>query len=267
MLTTTTTALLTLPLLTTAHFTLRFPTQRGAADTESSEIAPCGGLPVSSTRTSVSLTSFPLALEMGHDESVVQVLLSLSSNPESEDAFNVTLERTFGQTGLGDFCLPDVMVPEGVKEGDIGTVQVVTDGEGGGGLYAVCISLVSFFLSWESSSTGPFNDDIVNDLLTNCSAQMSSSRPPTQQHPRPARTARESRRAPCRRTSMPTSLRPRDSRRAVVVMLRAVARPARVRRPRVGRGMRRQRWRGRVWRGGECLGWVFWVVLRCYEQQ
>jgi hypothetical protein len=131
-----------LPLLSTlasAHFTLNYPPSRDSS-AESGTEAPCGGKSLSS-RTSVPLNSdhtLPIALEMGHDETVIQILMSLASNP-TEDQFNITLERTFSQTGLGDFCLPSVVIPAGVevKEGDNATVQVVTDGEGGGGLYAV----------------------------------------------------------------------------------------------------------------------------------
>lgn len=117
---------------------MNFPTSRNGQDDEVEVKSPCAGYPVSSKRTTVSLPAFPLALEMGHDETVIQVLLSLSSDP-TEDDFNITLERTFSQTGLGDFCLPMVTVPDSVKAGANGTVQVITDGEGGGGLYVVRI--------------------------------------------------------------------------------------------------------------------------------
>jgi hypothetical protein len=123
--------------LTSAHFTLNYPPSRDSS-AESGVDAPCGGKS-QGERTPVPLNSdrsVPIALEMGHDESVIQILMSLAENPD-EDQFNITLERTFSQTGLGDFCLPAVVVPSEVKVGDNATVQVVTDGEGGGGLYAV----------------------------------------------------------------------------------------------------------------------------------
>jgi hypothetical protein len=74
---------------------------------------------------------------MGHDRSVVQMLLALGSNPG--DNFNITLEQTFQQQGEGDFCLPTIKLPSGLNlpDGTNGTLQVVTDGEGGGGLYIV----------------------------------------------------------------------------------------------------------------------------------
>jgi hypothetical protein len=144
---------LLLPLLTTAHFVMHYPTSRNGDDDEIEVNSPCSGKPVSDNRTTVSLPTFPIALEMGHEETVIQILLSLSDNP-TEDDFNITLERTFQQDGLGEFCLPNVRVPESanVKAGDKATVQVVTDGEGGGGLYVVshafALTFSSSFFPW-----------------------------------------------------------------------------------------------------------------------
>lgn len=129
-----------LPLLTTAHFILHYPASRNGDVDEIEVNSPCSGKPVSSNRTVVSLPAFPVALEMGHDETVIEIFLSLSSDPTEAD-FNITLERTFQQEGLGEFCLPMVRVPAGIKAGQNATVQVVTDGEGGGGLYAVSHAL------------------------------------------------------------------------------------------------------------------------------
>jgi hypothetical protein len=129
---------LLLPLLASAHFNLEYPIPRTTE--ESSPQGPCGGLPVSKTRTNVNINSFPVALEMGHDRSVVQMLLALGNDPGNN--FNITLEQTFQQQGEGAFCLPDVVVPSsaGVMEGMNGTLQVITDGEGGGGLYLVSLA-------------------------------------------------------------------------------------------------------------------------------
>jgi hypothetical protein len=123
-------------MLATAHFHMLFPAPRSDVD-ETEGQGPCGGFPVSDTRTSVGLTSFPVALQMGHDRSVVQMLLALGNDPGNN--FNITLEQTFQQQGEGDFCLPDVPVPQdlNIVDGTNGTLQVITDGEGGGGLYIV----------------------------------------------------------------------------------------------------------------------------------
>jgi hypothetical protein len=98
---------------------------------------------VTVNRTSVPMTNFPVALEMGHDRSVIQMLLSLGNNPG--DNFNITLERTFQQQGEGYFCLPDVQIPSNLNivDGTNATLQVVTDGEGGGGLYIVSYEPIS----------------------------------------------------------------------------------------------------------------------------
>lgn len=88
-------------------------------------------------RTAVSLTDLPIALTMGHDQTVIQILLGLGNTVG--DAFNIVLKPTFAQKGLGSFCLPHVFIPAnlGISEGMNATVQVVSDGEGGGGLYNV----------------------------------------------------------------------------------------------------------------------------------
>lgn len=131
-------ALLALPLLTSAHFKLIYPPARGF-DEDILGTGPCGGQSQSDVRTRVSMSSIPIALLMGHDRSVVQMLLGLGSNVGGN--FNIVLEQTFQEEGLGNFCLPDVLIPSdlGITEGMNATLQVVTDGEGGGGLYNVRI--------------------------------------------------------------------------------------------------------------------------------
>ncbi|KAJ9500303.1 hypothetical protein LTR99_001507 [Exophiala xenobiotica] len=132
-------AVLSLPLLASAHFHMLYPTPRSDVD-DTEATFPCGGFAVSTNRTMVSNSAFPVALEMGHDRTVVQMLLALGSNPG--DNFNITLEQTFQQQGEGDFCLPTIKLPSGLNlpDGTNGTLQVVTDGEGGGGLY-ICADL------------------------------------------------------------------------------------------------------------------------------
>ncbi|EAS27427.1 expression library immunization antigen 1 [Coccidioides immitis RS] len=125
--------------LSTAHFRLVDPPPRGFSEDMLTRF-PCGGQSMSKSRTSVSLTDLemPIALEMGHDQTAVQVLLALGSHPGSN--FNITLVPTFRQVGLGDFCLPSVSLDEqrlGVKpvDGMNATLQVVTNGDPNGGLY------------------------------------------------------------------------------------------------------------------------------------
>ena len=110
-----------------------YPTPRSDVD-DSEATGPCGGFAMSDNRTTVSTGNFPVALEMGHDRTVIQMLLALGNNPG--DNFNITLKQTFQQQGEGDFCLPQVQISSdlGIMDGMNGTLQVVTDGEGGGGV-------------------------------------------------------------------------------------------------------------------------------------
>lgn len=127
-----------------AHFKLDYPPSRGF-DEDTMPSFPCGGMSQSSKRTVLSLSedAIPVALTMGHSQTAVQVLLGLGNDPG--DNFNITLVPTFRLTGLGAFCLPHVSLDEktlGVPltDGMNATLQVVTNGDPNGGLYAVCCS-------------------------------------------------------------------------------------------------------------------------------
>lgn len=126
---------------TSAHFKLDVPPSRGFNEDTLGSF-PCGGQALSSSRTQIPLSKPEvfIALEMGHDQSAVQVLLALGNDPGSH--FNITLVHTFGQTGLGAFCLPNVPITEAVlgaplRDGLNATLQVVTNGDPIGGLYNV----------------------------------------------------------------------------------------------------------------------------------
>lgn len=143
-------ALAALP-LAAAHFKLDYPPARGF-DEDKLPTFPCGGQDkASANRTSVSMASFPIALDMGHDEAAVQVLLGLGSDPGTN--YNITLVPTFREQGLGNFCMRSVSVPTemGVTDGMEATLQVVTNGDPNGGLYnvsdvhsSVCTALMNF---------------------------------------------------------------------------------------------------------------------------
>jgi hypothetical protein len=134
--------LLSLAPIVAAHFHLEYPISRGfKADTMTH--FPCGDLAQSSNRTQVSISagSFPVALKMGHAETAVEVLLSLGNDPGTN--FNITLHPTFRVQGLGEFCLPHVVFDESVlgtniTDGMNATLQVQSNGDPTGGLYAVC---------------------------------------------------------------------------------------------------------------------------------
>lgn len=118
-----------------AHFSLRYPAVRGDNEDDLGK-APCGAFDTpSSSRTPVSTSSLAIDLEMGHDQSAIQVLLGLGNNPGNN--FNITLLPTFRQEGLGQFCLPEIPIPAGlgIMDGMNATLQVVTNGDPNGGLY------------------------------------------------------------------------------------------------------------------------------------
>lgn len=125
-----------LPLLTSAHFELHFPQSRGDNDDTQSNF-PCGGLGTSNERTLVGLDGFPVSMELGHTENLLQILLGIGN--DVGDAFNYELLPTIQEIGPGDFCLQRVVIPEGlnITDGTNATIQVITNAHSGGGLYNV----------------------------------------------------------------------------------------------------------------------------------
>lgn len=127
--------------LTVAHFTINYPPSRGT-DPETQSEFPCGGFSRPSIRTKISLysPSFPISVDMGHDQTAIRFLLAVGSAPGTN--YNITLSKTFRVEGLGEFCVPDVVLSEdilGTKlEDELNmTLQVQANGHPDGGLYAV----------------------------------------------------------------------------------------------------------------------------------
>lgn len=123
--------------LTSAHFTVDSPPARGFNEEELAAF-PCGGSnSIASTRTPFPLNGGRISMTMGHDRTLVQVLVALGNDPTT--AFNTVLVPTTQVEGLGKFCLSDVNIPEslGAREGENATIQVVTNGDPMGGLYNV----------------------------------------------------------------------------------------------------------------------------------
>jgi hypothetical protein len=126
--------------LASAHFHLQYPISRGF-DEDTMSNFPCGGLAQSSNRTQLPISgSFPVALKMGHTQTAVEVLIALGSDPSTN--YNVTLVPTFQINGLGAFCLPHVdfsaaLLGVNITDGMNATVQVQSNGDPTGGLYAV----------------------------------------------------------------------------------------------------------------------------------
>ena len=148
-----------LPLTAFAHFTLDSPKSR-PFDEDTLATFPCGGQDTpSSERTQWSLTGGPIQLSMEHDESLVQVLLGLGNDPGSN--FNIILLPTIQEQGIGQFCLGDVVVPDGVAtEGMNATIQVVTNGDPQGGLYNVSLPL-SLMRVRETLAATSFRDHVT----------------------------------------------------------------------------------------------------------
>lgn len=131
--------------LVAAHFKLDYPKARGENEDLMTTFL-CGSLSQSSERPKVSISdgSFPVVVTMGHMQTAFEVLLSLGNDPG--DNFNITLMPTFGAKGLGSLCLPQVSFDENIlgginiTDGMNATVQVQSNGDPTGGLYAVCLS-------------------------------------------------------------------------------------------------------------------------------
>lgn len=131
--------LVLLPLLTSAHFSAIYPRPREADEDNQGEF-PCGGAnKPSPSRTQWSLTGGPIQLDLGHERSLVQVLLGLGN--DVGENFNITLLPTVQEEGPGEFCFENVAVPAslGLRQGQNGTIQVVTDAHSDGGYYNVCV--------------------------------------------------------------------------------------------------------------------------------
>ncbi|EXJ92410.1 hypothetical protein A1O3_00961 [Capronia epimyces CBS 606.96] len=126
--------LLALPLLSSAHFALDFPPPR-SSDDENQASFPCGGYGQTQNRTLVSPTSIPVAMNLGHTENLVQILLAIGNDVGS--SFNYEILPTIHEFGPGDFCLAAVPVPAdlNITDGTNATLQVITNAHSGGGLY------------------------------------------------------------------------------------------------------------------------------------
>lgn len=121
-----------------AHFTLNWPVNRGF-DEDTMPTFPCGGFNTpSSNRTVISLDAdtLPVDITFHHSQTAVSYLLALGTDPGSN--FNITLGPTLAAQGLGEFCLPNISLSSlNLTNGQNATLQVVTDGDTGGGLFAV----------------------------------------------------------------------------------------------------------------------------------
>lgn len=97
--------LLLLPLVS-AHFQLLSPKVRGY-DEETLVKFPCGGQDTVGTRTPWPITGGNIQLNMEHDQSKVEVLLALGN--DVGDNYNIILQPTVQEQGIGNFCFKGVV--------------------------------------------------------------------------------------------------------------------------------------------------------------
>lgn len=132
-------SLLALVPLTSAHFTLNWPTKRGFVE-EKATGGPCGGFDsASDKRTEFPVTGGPVQLDFHHTQTRVAVYLALGNNPTGDD-YTITLVPQLSEEGPGNFCMSNVNIPSdlNITAGMNATIQVVTNGDPNGGLYQVC---------------------------------------------------------------------------------------------------------------------------------
>ncbi|BCR89674.1 putative GPI anchored protein [Aspergillus chevalieri] len=165
--------------LVAAHFKLDYPTARGENE-DTMTTFPCGGLARSSERTKVSISdgSFPVAVTMGHTQTAFEVLLSLGNDPSTN--FNVSLVPTFGARGLGSLCIPHVAFDEdilgvNITDGMNATVQVQSNGDPTGGLYACADIQFSSSTEYSNPSSCKNNTNVAAAPFTGEAAQRNAN--------------------------------------------------------------------------------------------
>jgi len=162
MFTQTTSSILLLASLASAHFTIEYPEMRGDsfADGASQWVYPCSsrlnlysmvlnaystlpGANVNQTaatnRTLWPLTGGSINTDLHHPWTYFFVNLGLGTNYPT---FNISLTtQPVNVTGNGTFCLPKITLPAGlsVVDGQNASIQVVTVGQSGSALYNVRI--------------------------------------------------------------------------------------------------------------------------------
>ncbi|OLN81866.1 Uncharacterized protein CCHL11_07010 [Colletotrichum chlorophyti] len=128
--------------LASAHFGLEYPEWR--ADTLSATNVtgysqwqyPCAGVPYGTGNT----TDWPLdggsiKLDLHHDWTYVFINLGLEAGG-NVTTHNITLTPQFwNATGAGTLCVEKLALPTNATDGQRGSIQVVTVGDSGAGLY------------------------------------------------------------------------------------------------------------------------------------
>lgn len=119
-----------------AHFQLNYPTSLGF-DEDKETGYPCGGSPIQfdSADTLIAVDSFPVALLSTHPKGKFTYRATLSQ----KEPFQWVELLAVDETGLGNFCLPNLRAPANYS-GSSGLVQVIGE-VGDGTLYQVSLLL------------------------------------------------------------------------------------------------------------------------------
>lgn len=127
-----------------AHFGLDYPVWRdntlGTGHNYSQWTYPCAGVPAdipNGNRTDWPLKGGSVVLDLHHDWTYVFINLGLGANVSN---FNYTLTPEFwNATGKGTLCVPSLQLPANlnVTDGTQASIQVITVGASGAGLYNV----------------------------------------------------------------------------------------------------------------------------------
>ncbi|GKT42995.1 uncharacterized protein ColSpa_03176 [Colletotrichum spaethianum] len=128
--------------LASAHFGLTYPSWRADTLTESNDTTysqwtyPCAGVPYGTG----NVTDWPIdggsvELDLHHEWTYIFINLGLEANG-NVSTHNISLTPEFwNATGSGTLCVEKLSVPTPLKDGQRGSLQVITVGESGAGLY------------------------------------------------------------------------------------------------------------------------------------
>lgn len=138
-----------------AHFGLDYPVWRdntlGTGHNYSQWTYPCAGVPAdipNGNRTDWPLKGGSVVLDLHHDWTYVFINLGLGANVSN---FNYTLTPEFwNATGKGTLCVPSLQLPTNlnVTDGTQASIQVITVGASGAGLYNVSYIVPCLLLVW-----------------------------------------------------------------------------------------------------------------------
>lgn len=138
--------------IASAHFQLKYPPTIGFVD-DKEDTSPCGGFTPDLSKS--DLPDFhtegdAVAVRLSHPQS--KWLFRVTTDPADDKSWEQIYPIVL-QSGLGDFCLPALTVPEKYagKKGVLSIVSSAVDGL----LYQVCAAfLFSFFSSLRSTWAG-----------------------------------------------------------------------------------------------------------------